>query len=169
MKSHILAGAMTLVLVMPALVMPALAADDAGITRMALCRDSWVDWTKNDPKSFDAFRNHVTGLFAPHDNDPYWLPRPKTRVSVLGLHVAQLFPASVGMGVGFSLTVDATYAGARKALEKAMGKPLQHCEDSDGMKACEFAVAPQRTVTLMAADDPKSRQSLIGCYYFYEK
>ena len=27
----------------------------------------------------------------------------------------------------------------------------------------------QRTFTLMAEDSPKAKQTLIGCYYFYEK
>ena len=107
--------------------------------------------------------------FAPHDNDPYWLPKPKVDVSVLGLHVAQLFPDSVGMGVGFSLTVDAPYDTARAAIEKAGAKKLVHCEASDGMKSCELEIAPQRSITIMAEDNPKSCQTLIGCYYFYEK
>jgi len=37
------------------------------------------------------------------------------------------------------------------------------------MKTCDLEVAPQRTVSVMAGDTPKTRQTLIGCYYFYEK
>ena len=147
--------------------LPALAADDVGLTRMALCRDSWVEWSKNDPPKLKIFAEHFRSAFSAHGNDPYVLP--KARVSVLGLHVAQAFPESVGMGVGFSLTVDAPFDATRKAMEKALGKTLQHCEASDGMKSCELEIAQQRTVTLMAGDNPKSRQTLIGCYYFYEK
>ncbi len=151
-----------------AAVAPARAADDAGITRMTLCQDSWIEWTKKDPKAFEALRDHFMGAFAmPRENKPYWMP--KTSVTVLGMHVAQGFPDSVGMGVGFSLTVNAPYDEARAALEKALDKKLVHCEASDGMKSCELEVAPQRTITLMAEDSPKSRQSLVGCYYFYEK
>jgi hypothetical protein len=148
-------------------VLPAFAADDAGLARMALCRDSWVEWSKNDPARMKTFAEHFRSAFSPHGNDPYVLP--KARVSVLGLRVAQAFPESVGMGVGFSLTVDAPFDATRKAMEKALGKKLRHCEASDGMKSCDLQIAPQRTVTLMAGDDPKSRQTLIGCYYFYEK
>jgi hypothetical protein len=148
-------------------VLPALAADDAGLTRMALCQDSWVEWGKNDPARFKVFAEHIHAAFSPHGNDPYMLP--KASVSVLGLHVAQAFPESVGMGVGFSLTVDAPFGSARAAIEKALGKTLQKCEASDGMKNCELEIAPQRTVMLMAEDNPKSRQTLIGCYYYYEK
>ena len=163
MNMYVSAGAMLAF----AIVHPASAADDAGLTRMALCQDSWVEWTKGEPKKFEAFRDHVMGQFSRHDNDPYWLP--KASVSVLGLHVVQAFPDSVGMGVGFSLTVDAPFDKARVAMEMALGKTLQHCESSDGMKTCELEIAPQRTVTLMAGDNPKGRQTLIGCYYYYEK
>lgn len=164
MKILSFAGAASFVF---AIAIPASAADDSGLTRMALCQDSWAEWSKGEPKKFEAFRAHVMSQFSRHDNDPYMLP--KTSVSVLGLHVAQAFPDSVGMGVGFSLTVDAPFDTARKAMEKALGKTLQKCEASDGMKSCELEIAPQRTVTLMAGDSPNSRQALIGCYYFYEK
>lgn len=164
MKILGLAGA---ALAMFAAILPATAADDASVTRMALCQDSWMDWTKKEPKAFEAFRMHFLSQFSRHENDPYMLP--KANVSVLGMNVAQAFPASVGMGVGFSLTVDAPFDKARAAMEKTLGKKLVHCEASDGMKSCEFEVAPRRTITLMAEDNPKSRQTLIGCYYFYEK
>lgn len=164
MKMAILGGAG---LVLLAIGLPASAADDAGLIRMALCQDSWVDWTKKEPKKFEAFRSHVISRFSRHDNDPYWVP--KANVTVLGLRVAQAFPDSVGMGVGFSLTVDAPFDATRKVMEKALGKTLKHCEASDGMKTCELEIAAQRTVTAMAGDDPKSHQTLIGCYYYYEK
>jgi len=150
-----------------AAIFPAVAADDPGLTRMTLCQDSWAEWTKKEPKTFESFRNRFMNQFAPHENDPYWLP--KASVSVLGMHIAQAFPGSIGMGVGFSLTVDVPFDKARAAMEKALGKKLQHCEASDNMKTCDLEVAPQRTVMVMAEDNPKSRQTLIGCYYFYEK
>ena len=156
-------------LALATLVQPVSASDDAAITRMALCRDSWIEWTKTDPKTFEAFRGHVTSLFAPHGNDPYWLPKAKTKVSVVGLNVSQLFPQSVGMGVGFSLTVDAPFDVAREAAKKVLGKTPEHCESSDGIKSCETAIGHQRTFMLMAENGRKSRETLIGCYYFYEK
>jgi hypothetical protein len=85
------------------------------------------------------------------------------------MNVSQAFPGSVGMGVGFSLTLDATFNDARKAAEKALGKALQKCESGEGMRNCELEIAPQRTVTLMAEDKPGIGHTLIGCYYFYEK
>ena len=148
---------------------PASAADDAALTRMALCQDSWLEWSKAEPAKFEGFRDHFMSEFSRHANDPYMLPKANANASVLGLRVVQAFPQSVGMGVGFSLTVDATFDEARKAAEKALAKPLQHCEASEGTRDCELEIAPQRTVMLMAEDKPKSRRTLIGCYYFYEK
>jgi hypothetical protein len=150
-----------------AVILPVSAADDAGLTRMALCQDSWVDWSKSDPARLKVFAEHIRAAFSPHANDPYMLP--KANVSVAGLRVVEAFPDSVGMGVGFSLTVDAPFDATREVMEKALGKTLQKCETSDGMRSCELEIAEQRTFTLMAGDDPKSRQTLIGCYYYYEK
>ncbi len=146
---------------------PVRAADDAGLVRMATCQDSWLDWNKSDPVQLKKFVDHIRAGFTPHDNDPYWLPKADT--SILGLHIAQIFPQSVGMGVGFSLTVNAPFDTTRKVLEKSLGKKLGKCETGDGMRMCELDIAEQRTVTLMAGDDPKSTQTLVGCYYLYEK
>ena len=164
MTSRILsAGAVALGL----LLCPAMAADDDALSRMALCRDSWPDWSKSDPAKLKAFGDRFRTQFAPHDNDPFLLP--KGAVSALGFRVTQAFPQSVGMGVGFSLTVDATFEDARKAVEKTLGKTLQHCETGDGMRNCGFEIAAQRTVTLMSGDKPGVKGTLIGCYYYYEK
>ena len=149
------------------LLRPALAADDDALTRMALCRDSWVEWTKSDPAKMKVFVDHFRAQFAPHDNDPFALP--KANISVLGLRVLRAFPDSVGMGVGFSLSVDATFDDARHAVEKALGKSLGKCEAGDNMRMCGLEIVPQRTVTLEAEDKAGVHDTLIGCYYFYEK
>ena len=149
------------------LLRPALAADDDALTRMALCKDSWAEWSKSDPAKMKAFAEHIGAQFEHEGNKPFALP--KANVSVLGLRVLRVFPDSVGMGVGFSLSVDATFDDTRKAVEKALGKPLGKCESGDGMRMCGLELAPQRTVTLEAEDKPSAHDTLIGCYYFYEK
>jgi hypothetical protein len=165
MKSHILAvGAL---LAVGILFGPVFAADEDALARMALCKDSWFEWQKSDPAKLKAFADSFHAQFSPHGNDPYFLP--KAKASVKGLNVSQAFPGSVGMGVGFSLTVDATFDEARKAVEKALGKALQKCESGEGMRTCELEIAPQRTAMLMAEDKPGAGRTLIGCYYFYEK
>jgi hypothetical protein len=54
-------------------------------------------------------------------------------------------------------------------VEQVVGKRLKDCEASDDMKSCDLELAPQRVVTIMAEDSPKATQTLVGCYYFYEK
>ena len=146
---------------------PAWAADDETLTRMALCKDSWVEWQKSDPDKMKAFADRFRAQFTRHDNDAYFLP--KSKLSVLGMNVSQAVPGNVGMGVGFSLTVDATFDDTRKAVEKALAKKLGKCESGEDMRTCELDIAPQRSVTLLAEDKPNAKHTLIGCYYFYEK
>jgi hypothetical protein len=164
MKSHNgVAGALAITI----LFTPVLAADDDALGRMALCKDSWAEWQKDNPAKLKAFGDGFHARFSPHKNDPYFLP--KAKISIMGLNVSQAYPASVGMGVGFSLSVDATFEDARRAAEAALGKALQKCESGEGMRNCELQIAPQRTIMLMSEDKPGSRHTLIGCYYFYEK
>lgn len=164
MKSQTLVGG---ALALAVFLAPAFAADDDAFTRMALCKDSWLDWQKGEPPKMKTFAEGFRAKFSPHGNDPFFLP--KAKVSVLGMNVSQAFPGSVGLGVGFSLTVDATFDDTRKAVEKAVGQALQKCESGEDMRTCELAIAPQRTVMLLAEDKPGSRHTLIGCYYLYEK
>ncbi len=146
---------------------PAWAAGDPALERMAICQDSWLDWNKSDPALLAKFGDHFRTEFSQHGNDPFLVP--SADVSVLGLPVAQAFPESVGMGVGFSLTLDASFDMTRRALEKKLGHSLEHCDTSDGMRTCELEIADKRTVMLVAGDDPKSTKTLLGCYYYYEK
>ncbi|HEV2650677.1 MAG TPA: hypothetical protein VGU69_05420 [Rhizomicrobium sp.] len=150
-----------------AVVAPSWAADDPTIERLALCRDSWVDWSKSNPAQMDALRNSIMAGYTQRQGDPFYVP--KTAKSFAGYKVIQLFPGNVGMGVGFSIVVDGTFGKVQQSVEKMLGKPLKDCSTSDGMHSCELDIADQRTVTLMAGDDPKSSKTLVGCYYFYEK
>jgi hypothetical protein len=146
---------------------PAWAADDVVLQRLAVCQDSWLDWQKNGPAQLQTLGHHIGAGFTHRDNDPFAVPKVPT--SMLGYPVSQVFPQSIGMAVGFSVTVDTPFDKARAAVEKAVGKKLAHCEASDDMKTCDLELAPQRTVTIMAEDSPKATQTLVGCYYFYEK
>src|ERR1700677_4950353 len=110
---------------------PASAAEDVGLARMATCQDSWLDWQTKDSAQLKKFGDHLHAAFSEHGNDPYVVPN--ANVSIAGLRVTQLFPNSVGMGVGLSATVDAPFDKAQQAIEKASGKPLGKCETSTGM------------------------------------
>ena len=161
MTTRFLAG-MSLALALAA--GPAGAADDVSIARMATCQDSWLDWQKTAPEKLKSFGAHFRSAFSQRDS--FFVP--KTDISVAGLPVAQAFPDSVGMGVGFSVTVDASFEKTRKAMEGVLGKHLSKCEAGDDMHACELNIAEQRTFTLMTEDIAPNR-TLIGCYYLYEK
>jgi hypothetical protein len=146
---------------------PAWGDEEVTLTRMATCQDSWLDLQKSDPAGLQAFGQRLHAAFAQHDNDPFVVPRSRTEI--LGLRVTQLFPNSVGMGVGLSVTVATKFDEAKRRLEKSLGKKFVHCETSDGMRSCELPMAENRTVMVMAQDDPKATSTLVGCYYFYEK
>jgi hypothetical protein len=88
---------------------------------------------------------------------------------MFGQPVAQLYPASIGMAVGFSVVVNGGFDATRKNLEKALGKALKQCETSDGMKTCQLELAPKKTILLMSGDKAGSNSTLVGCAYYYEK
>ena len=146
---------------------PVWAGDDTGVQRLALCQDSWIDWQKTDPAQMKKFADYFRAKFTPHDNDPYWLP--KANISIMGLRATQVFPESIGMAVGFSVTVEAPFDVARRAVERSIGKKVGGCERGDDMQMCGLEIAKERTVTLMAEDSPKAKEALVGCYYLYEK
>ena len=148
-------------------VMSARGADDPRLENLALCRDSWLDWKTTDPAKLDSFGAFFRSAFTHNGNDAFFAP--KSAMVIAGLKVAQVFPDSLGMGVGFSVVVDARFDVARQALEQKLGKPLRQCETGDGMRICELPIAERRTVTLMSGDPPNDKTTLVGCYYFYEK
>ena len=148
-------------------VIPAWGADDPRVENLALCRDSWLEWKTTDPAKLNSVGAYLRSALARNDNDAFGVP--KSPMAIAGLKVTKVFPDSVGMGVGFSVLVDARFDVARQALEQRLGKPLRQCETSDGMRTCELPIAEQRTVMLMSGDPPNDKTTLVGCYYLYEK
>ena len=148
-------------------VIPAVAADDASVERLVTCKDSWLDWKNSNAPELTTFAKHFQADFVQHEDQPFFVPKSSDTVD--GLKVLRLFPESVGMGVGFSLFVAAPFDEAKARFEHAIGKPLKDCETSDGMRTCAVTFAEKRTFTLMAEDNAKSRETLAGCYYYYEK
>jgi hypothetical protein len=58
---------------------------------------------------------------------------------------------------------------ARKAIEQRIGKTLQKCSNGEGMRTCALEVGERKTLMLMADASGKSKTTLVGCYYYYEK
>ncbi len=146
-------------------VLPARAADNLP-QRLATCQDSWLDW-KDDPVRMTQFADSIKASFTQKPDEPYWVP--KSPLLVVDLPVLQVYPESVGMGVGFSVVVDAAFDQVRTQVEKTLGKSITHCESGDGMRACDLEIGEKRTLVLMADDNKKAKPTLVGCYYFYEK
>lgn len=142
------------------------AADDIAIERLATCQDSWLDF-RDDPARAQAFSTSFRSAFTPKGDAGAFAPVSKA--TVVGLPIIEVYPESVGMGVGFSVVLDASFDTARAAVEKAVGKPFTDCETGDGMRMCGRELAEKRTLTLMADASGASRRALLGCYYFYAR
>ena len=140
--------------------------DDAGVLRLLTCQDSWLEW-KNDPVKQRQFVDALKADFKRNDRDGSFVPiRP---MSILGHEVFQLYPQSVGMGVGYSVIVNANFDAAKTSLERQMGKPFDHCQAASEGKSCERELAKQKTVMLMEGSRGSNPKTLFGCYYLYEK
>jgi hypothetical protein len=145
---------------------PSLVAADDLIEQLATCKVSWLDF-KDDAVQSRKFAESFNASFTRKANTQHFVP--KKAVLVAGLPVVQAFPQSAGMGVGFSLILDATFDVARQHVEKVVGKPLKDCEVGDGMRSCALELGPKRTIMVMTGDSGKAKQTLVGCYYYYEK
>ena len=143
------------------------ASDNPTIERLATCQDSWVDWKENSPGKLNQLVQYFRAGFTRKESDPFFVPT--SAQTVAGLPVARVFPESDGMGVGFSVWVNANFDQTRIALERKIGRSLKQCETGDNMRMCSLELGQKKTITLMAEDNPKSSMTLIGCYYFYEK
>ncbi len=142
------------------------ATDDASVLRLLTCQDSWMDW-KNDPVKQQKFVDALKASFKRNDGDGSYLPiKP---MSMLGHDVFQLYPQSVGMGLGYSVIVNASFEKVKASLEKQMGKRFDGCQAASEGKSCEKVLAKQKTVMLMEGSRGANPKTLFGCYYLYEK
>jgi hypothetical protein len=151
-----------------AAVAPAKAADNLSIERLATCQDSWLEWQSSNPAQLKKFIDDFRSAFLQKkDTDAFFVP--KSSQAVVGLPVAQVFPESVGMAVGFSVVVNANFDNTKATLERKIGKALKCERPSDNMRTCNLELAEKKTIVLMAEDNPKSVTALFGCYYLYAK
>src|SRR5271155_3394697 len=149
-----LAGGLAIFLVA---VTPAWAADNIRIQPLATCQDSWRDWKESDPVQLKKFADSFQSDFLRKEKDPFFVP--KSNQTVAGLPVAQVFPESIGMAVGFSVVVNANFDRTKTSLAKKIGKSLSKCDPpSDNMRTCELEIGEKKTILLMAEDNVKARQ-----------
>ncbi len=142
------------------------AADEIGIQRMATCQDSWLEW-KSEPARLNKLAENIRSNYTEEKGTPYLVP--KSTKTVFGLPLVQLYPDSVGMGVGFSVMVGAGFEETKKILEKEVGKSFTHCEKGEGMLSCELEIGEKKTIFLLSDENDKGKKTLFGCYYYYEK
>lgn len=142
------------------------AADDIKIERMATCQDSWFEW-KNEPSKLEDFGKYIKSAFVEQEKTASLVPR--SEMSVFGLKVVQLFPASIGMAVGFSVMVEADFKNTRASIEKRLDNHFKKCETDENMLTCELEIGEKKTILLLAEEDGKVEKTLFGCFYYYEK
>ena len=94
---------------------------------------------------------------------------PNKPVSILGYAINEVYPESIGMGVGFSVLVDAEFDTIKASLEKQVGKPITKCSKERDSRSCEYTFAEKKTLLLMEGGRGKNAKTLFGCYYFYAK
>lgn len=136
------------------------------LTRLASCQESWYDM-RNDAERVQRIGALLREHFEPQDRSPSW--KPRRPMKWLGHEVLELTPQSVGMGLGFGVTVKARLSAVRPAFEKAVGRPVGNCDKGDGMSMCSVEIAAKRTAMMVGPADSPDRGTLLGCYYFYQQ
>jgi hypothetical protein len=135
------------------------AADEPQLQRLALCQDSWYDW-KDDDARMARFASDFESRFERSPQGDAFAP--KTPTQAFGRSVTQVYPQSVGMGVGFSLVVNADFAQARAAIEQQLGRPMS-CTTGEGVRSCELKLGPKKTALLMTGQNGQAKTSRVGC------
>jgi hypothetical protein len=145
----------------------AIGADDVNrIERLATCQDSWLEF-KDDVVKSRAFAETFINSFTQKGNTGTFTP--SSRLLVAGLPVVEARPETMGMGVGFSVLLDGGFEKAKAGVQKVVGRSLEDCDTSDGMRMCGHQFAPKKTVMVITGDDGKAPRTIVGCYYYYEK
>jgi hypothetical protein len=148
-------------------VSPARALDSLSLESLATCQESWFEWKANDPARLQGMADSFKADFSYKELGAFV---PKSNLTIAGLPVTRVFPESIGMAVGFSVVVNASFDETKKRLEQKIGKSIKQCKPSDGMRACALEIGEKKSLLLMAGEEPeKNQETLFGCFYFYEK
>ena len=141
-------------------------ADDKLILDLATCQESWLEW-KNIPQKMSLFKERVSSELKQIEGTAGYTPLKP--MSLLGFNVVEVYPGSVGMGLGFSVLVNAEFGKTKASLEKQTGKRITECSVHENTRDCGYSMAEKRTLTLTEATKGKNAKTLFGCYYYYEK
>lgn len=142
------------------------AENDKLWMQLATCQESWLDWGKSSPK-IDDFRRQISADFKQKGGGASFAPIKS--VSILGHNVTEVYPDSIGMGVGFSVMVDTEFDKVKASLEAQVGKVIGQCSKEGDSRSCEHTFAEKKTLLLMEGGRGKNAKTLFGCYYFYAK
>jgi len=142
------------------------ADEDPGMLPMTSCQESWLDW-KQDPVKAEKFSRQFQSRFKRNEREASFSPIGES--TLFGHRINRVYPQSVGMGLGYSVVVEASFDTARASFEKQTGKRFKQCEASEGMKSCELEIGPKKTMVIMEAGRGAHAQTLLGCYYYYQQ
>jgi hypothetical protein len=140
------------------------AEEDKTLLPMITCQESWLDW-KQDTDRGKQFADVLESKFRQDTRENSFIPNQT--ISILGHNVSRVYPTSVGMALGFSVVVDGSFETVKTSLEQQTGKSFTQCETENNSKSCEYKLAKNKTIVLMA--DGTKGQVLFGCYYYYQQ
>jgi hypothetical protein len=142
---------------------PAAELNEA-LQRLATCQDSWLDW-RRDEAAMRRFGQQLMAQFRHDDKRQVWLPQGS--VQWLGLEVTEVTPQSMGMALGFGLTLKGRIDDIRPAYERVLGRAMEGCAKEADMSSCELRLGDKKTAVVMAPTRHADQGALMGCYYYY--
>ena len=131
---------------------------------MAICKKSWDEWPEHGHQ-MALYEQDIKRDLVAVDGQEFLLPRQA--ITAFGFKVAQVSPASYGMGPGFLAFVEASYQDVVSAVEQWMGMELLACEE-DRCAGYEFSENRTLAVSLERPAGKTPPRTVIGCIYGYQ-
>lgn len=139
---------------------------DPLLQRLATCKDSWLDWQRDDA-SMERFVEALEKQFRRDEKKRIHVPRSGVRF--LGHPVTEVIPQNMGIGLGFGVTLKAPMADVRPNFEQAIGKKFEMCQADGGLTTCAVEIGPRKTAMLVAPTDRPEIGTQVGCFYNYQR
>ena len=141
-------------------------ADDKLFLDLATCQESWLEW-KNIPQKMNPFKERVNSELKQTEGTAGYTPLKP--MSLLGFNLVEVYPGSVGMGLGFSVVVNAEFEKVKASLEKQTGQRITECSVHENTRDRGYSLAERKTLTVTEVAKGKDAKTLFGCYYYYGK